>query len=245
MEQGTRMLGAHIDSPRLDIKQKPLYENSDMVFLKTHYYGGIKKYQWVTIPLAMHGVIIKKDGTAIDINIGEDDNDPVFTITDLLPHLAKEQMGKKLGEAITGEGLNSLAGSIPYDDKEVKEKIKLNILNLLNEKYDITEEDFVTAELELVPAFKAKDIGFDRSMIGSYGQDDRISAYTSMMAIFDVDDPEYTSVCVLNDKEEIGSIGNTGAESRFLEDFLADICYLTSKEYSDIVLRRCLNNLLL
>lgn len=239
------MLGAHIDSPRLDIKQKPLYENSDMVFLKTHYYGGIKKYQWVTIPLAMHGVIIKKDGTAIDINIGEDDNDPVFTITDLLPHLAKEQMGKKLGEAITGEGLNSLAGSIPYDDKEVKEKIKLNILNLLNEKYDITEEDFVTAELELVPAFKAKDIGFDRSMIGSYGQDDRISAYTSMMAIFDVDDPEYTSVCVLNDKEEIGSIGNTGAESRFLEDFLADICYLTSKEYSDIVLRRCLNNLLL
>jgi aspartyl aminopeptidase len=242
LEKGTRMLGAHIDSPRLDLKQNPIYENTDMVFLKTHYYGGIKKYQWVTIPLSLHGVIIRKDGTAIEINIGESEDEPVFTITDLLPHLAKDQMEKKLGEAITGEGLNLLAGSIPYDDKEVKEKVKLNILNILHEKYDITEEDFVSAELEIVPAFKAKDIGFDRSMIGSYGQDDRVSAYTSMMAIFHVDDPEYTSICVLTDKEEIGSMGNTGAESRFLEDFIADLCYLTTKEYSDIVLRRCLNN---
>src|SRR5690606_24836227 len=162
-------------------KQKPIFENTDMVFLKTHYYGGIKKYQWVTIPLSLHGVIIRKDGTSLEINIGESDDDPVFTITDLLPHLAKEQMEKKLGEAITGEGLNSLAGSIPYDDKDVKEKVKLNILSILHEKYDITEEDFLSAELELVPAFKAKDIGFDRSMIGSYGQDDRVSAYTSMI----------------------------------------------------------------
>jgi len=242
MEKGTRMLGAHIDSPRLDLKQKPIFENTDMVFLKTHYYGGIKKYQWVTIPLSLHGVIIRKDGTSLEINIGESDDDTVFTITDLLPHLAKEQMEKKLGEAITGEGLNILAGSIPYDDKDVKEKVKLNILNILHEKYDITEEDFLSAELELVPAFKAKDVGFDRSMVGSYGQDDRVSAYTSMMAIFDVEDPEYTSVCILTDKEEIGSIGNTGAESRFLEDFLADLCYLTTKDYSDIVLRRCLKN---
>lgn len=242
LEKGTRMLGAHIDSPRLDLKQTPVFENTDMVFLKTHYYGGIKKYQWVTIPLSLHGVIIRKDGTILEINIGESEDDPVFTITDLLPHLAKEQFEKKLGEAFTGEGLNALAGSIPYDDKDVKEKVKLNILNILHDKYDITEEDLLSAELELVPAFKAKDIGFDRGMIGSYGQDDRVCAYTAMMAIFDVDDPEYTSVCVLTDKEEIGSVGNTGAESRFLEDFLADLCYLTTKDYSDIVLRRCLNN---
>lgn len=242
MEKGARMIGAHIDSPRLDIKQNPLYENTDMAFLKTHYYGGIKKYQWVTIPLALHGVIIKKDGTRVEISIGEDENDPVFTITDLLPHLAKDQMEKKMREGITGEGLNSLSGSIPYDDKEVKEKVKLNTLHLLNEQYDITEEDLISAELELVPAFNAKDIGFDRSMIGSYGQDDRVCAYTSMMAIFHISDPEYTAVCVLSDKEEIGSMGNTGAESRFLEDFLADLCHLTTKNYTDIILRRCLNH---
>jgi aspartyl aminopeptidase len=242
VEKGTRMVGAHVDCPRLDIKQNPLYENTEMAFLKTHYYGGIKKYQWLTIPLALHGVILKKDGSVVDICIGEDQGDPVFTITDLLPHLAKDQMQKKLHEAISGEGMNALSGSIPYDDKEVKDKVKLNILNLLNEKYDITEEDLISSELELVPAFKAKDVGFDRSMIGAYGQDDRVCAYTGMMALFDVKDPDYTAICVLTDKEEIGSVGNTGAESRFLEDFLADLCDMTTDNYSDILLRRCLNN---
>lgn len=242
LEDGTRMIGSHIDAPRIDIKQNPLYENTDMAFLKTHYYGGIKKYQWLAIPLALHGVIIKKNGETVDICIGEDENDPVFTITDLLPHLAKDQMSKKLSEAFSAEAMNALVGSIPYDDKEVKDRVKLNILNLLNEKYDITEEDLLSSELELVPAFKAKDIGFDRSMIGAYGQDDRVCAYTSMTAIFDVQDPEYTSICVFTDKEEIGSVGNTGAESKILEDFLADLCYLSTENYSDIILRRCLNN---
>lgn len=242
LEDGTRMIGSHIDAPRIDIKQNPLYENTDMAFLKTHYYGGIKKYQWLAIPLALHGVIIKKNGETVDVCIGEDENDPVFTITDLLPHLAKDQMSKKLSEAFSAEAMNALVGSIPYDDKEVKDRVKLNILNLLNEKYDITEEDLLSSELELVPAFKAKDIGFDRSMIGAYGQDDRVCAYTSMTAIFDVQDPEYTSICVFTDKEEIGSVGNTGAESKILEDFLADLCYLSTENYSDIILRRCLNN---
>jgi len=242
LEDGTRMIGAHIDAPRIDIKQNPLYENTDMAFFKTHYYGGIKKYQWLAIPLALHGVIIKKNGETVEVCIGEDENDPVFTITDLLPHLAKDQMDKKLSEAFSAEAMNVLVGSIPYDDKEIKEKVKLNILNLLNEKYDITEEDFLTAELEIVPAFKAKDVGFDRSMIGAYGQDDRVCAFTSVTALFDVQNPEYTAVCILTDKEEIGSVGNTGAESKILEDFIADLCYLTSDNYSDIILRRCLNN---
>ena len=242
LEMGTRMIGAHIDSPRLDLKQNPFYENTDIVFMKTHYYGGIKKYQWLAIPLSLHGVIIKKNGESLNINIGEIEGDPVFTITDLLPHLAKDQMDKKMSEAVTGESLNSLAGSIPYDDKDVKEKVKLNILNILYEKYGVTEEDFLSAELELVPAFKAKDIGFDRSMVGAYGQDDRVCSYTSMMALFDIKDPEYTSICVLTDKEEIGSVGNTGAQSRFLENFVADLCSLTSSDYSDILVRRCLSN---
>lgn len=242
LENGTRMLGAHIDSPRLDLKQNPLYENTDMVFMKTHYYGGIKKYQWLAIPLSLHGVIIKKNGEAVNVNIGENDADPVFTITDLLPHLASDQMEKKMKEAVTGESLNSLVGSIPYDDKDVKDKVKLNILNILHEKYGIVEEDLLSSELELVPAYKAKDVGFDRSMVGAYGQDDRVCAYTSMMALFDIKDPEYTSICILTDKEEIGSVGNTGAKSRFLEDFIADLCYLTSENYSDILVRRCLNN---
>lgn len=239
---GTRMLGAHVDSPRVDLKQNPLYENTDMAFLKTHYYGGIKKYQWLAIPLSLHGVILKKDGTVVEVSIGENENDPVLTITDLLPHLAKDQMDKKMSEAVSGEGMNALIGSMPFDDSEVKDKVKLNILNLLNERYDITEEDLLSSELELVPAFKARDVGFDRSMIGAYGQDDRVCAYTSMMALFDVKDPEYTAVCVLTDKEEIGSVGNTGAESRFLEDFLADLCDMTNENYSDILLRRCLNH---
>lgn len=242
LEQGTRMLGAHVDSPRVDLKQNPLYENTEMAFLKTHYYGGIKKYQWLAIPLALHGVILKRDGSVVNVCIGEDEQDPVFTITDLLPHLAKDQMEKKMTEAISGEGMNALSGSIPFEDKDVKEKVKLNVLNLLHEKYGITEEDLLSSELELVPAFKARDLGFDRSMIGAYGQDDRVCAYTSMLALFDVEDPDYTAVCVLTDKEEIGSVGNTGAESRFLEDFLADLCFMTSKNYSDILLRRCLNH---
>ncbi|AGC68309.1 M18 family aminopeptidase 1 [Thermoclostridium stercorarium subsp. stercorarium DSM 8532] len=242
LEDGTRMIGAHIDAPRIDIKQNPLYENTDMAFFKTHYYGGIKKYQWLAIPLALHGVIIKKNGEAVEVAIGEDENDPVLTITDLLPHLAKDQMEKKLSEAISAEAMNALVGSMPYDDKEVKDKVKLNILNLLHEKYGITEEDFLTSELELVPAFKAKDVGLDRSMIGAYGQDDRVCAYTSVTALFDVNDPEFTAVCILTDKEEIGSVGNTGAESKILEDFIADLCYLTTDNYSDIILRRCLNN---
>lgn len=242
LDMGTRMVCAHIDSPRLDLKQNPLYENTDMVFMKTHYYGGIKKYQWLTIPLSLHGVIVKQDGEVVNVNIGENESDPVFTITDLLPHLAKDQMDKKMKDAVTGESLNSLAGSIPYDDKDVKDKVKLNILNILNEKYGITEEDLLSSELELVPAFKAKDIGFDRSMVGAYGQDDRVCAYTSMMALFEVNVPEYTSLCVLTDKEEIGSVGNTGAQSRFLENFIAELCYLTSSNYTDILVRRCLSN---
>lgn len=242
LEDGTRMIGAHIDAPRIDIKQNPLYENTEMAFLKTHYYGGIKKYQWLAIPLALHGIIIKKNGEAVEVSIGEDENDPVFTITDLLPHLAKDQMEKKLTEAFSAEAMNALVGSLPFDDKEVKDKVKLNILNLLYEKYGITEEDFLTSELELVPAFKARDVGFDRSMIGAYGQDDRVCAFTSVTALLDVQNPEYTSVCLLTDKEEIGSVGNTGAESKLLEDFMADLCWLTTENYSDIILRRCLNN---
>jgi aspartyl aminopeptidase len=240
IEQGVNILGAHIDSPRIDLKQNPVYEDTGMVLLKTHYYGGIKKYQWVTIPLALHGVIIKTDGTIVNVKIGEDEDDTVFTITDLLPHLAQDQMQKKMSEAITGEGLNLLFGSIPYNDDKVKEKVKLNILNLLNEKYDITEEDFISAELEIVPAFKAKDVGFDRSLIGAYGQDDRVCAYTALKSILDMENIEKTAVCVLTDKEEIGSMGNTGAESNFLENFLAFLCAYSSANNSELTLRNCL-----
>lgn len=242
MIEGVYSVGAHIDSPRIDLKQNPVYEDTGMVLMKTHYYGGIKKYQWVAIPLALHGVIIKTDGTAVKVNIGEDEGDAVFTITDLLPHLAADQMQKKMSEAITGEGLNLLFGSIPYNDEKVKDKVKLNILKLLNEKYDITEEDFISAELEIVPTFKAKDVGLDRGMVGAYGQDDRVCAYTALMAVFDMEKPEKTSVCILTDKEEIGSMGNTGAESSIFEDFIAELCANSVDNYSDIVLRKCLNN---
>lgn len=241
-DSGFNFLGAHIDSPRLDLKPNPLYESDDLAFLKTHYYGGIKKYQWVTIPLALHGLIVKKDGTSIEIEIGEDENDTVFTITDLLPHLAKNQMEKKMSEGITGEGLNILFGSMPYNDDKVSEKVKLNILNLLYKKYGIVEEDFQSAEIELVPAVKAKDVGFDRSMVGSYGQDDRVCAYTSLRAILDLKDNNKTSICALMDKEEIGSMGNTGAQSAFLEHFIADICNLSTDNYTEFTLRRCISN---
>ncbi len=239
---GVRILGAHVDSPRIDIKQNPLYEANDMAFLKTHYYGGIKKYQWTAIPLALHGVFVKTDGTTVDVVIGEDEKDPIFTITDLLPHLAKDQYEKKLADAFAGESLNLLIGSEPMQGEDTKEKVKLNILRMLSEAYDVKEEDFLSAELEIVPAFKARDIGIDRSMIGAYGHDDRVCAYPALMAVLETEDPQITSVCVLTDKEEIGSVGNTGAESRALENFLADLCAMSSvTPYSDRMLRRCLD----
>ena len=239
---GVNMVGAHIDSPRIDIKQNPMYEKDDMTFLKTHYYGGIKKYQWVTMPLALHGTIVKKNGEVLNVIIGENENDPVFSITDLLPHLAKDQMEKKMSEGINGEDLNVLIGSIPYDDCDLKDKVKLNILNILFEKYGIIEEDFLSSELEIVPAFKARDIGFDRGMVGAYGQDDRVCAYPALMSILKIDSPQKTAVCVLTDKEEIGSMGNTGAESRLLENFIARLCAYTTQNYNDIVIRTCLEN---
>ena len=240
--QGINMVGAHIDSPRLDLKPNPIYEDTGMVLLKTHYYGGIKKYQWVTIPYALHGVVFKADGTKVDICIGEDDKDPVFTITDLLPHLAQDQMKKKATEVVEGESLNILIGSIPLKDDKVKDKIKLNILKLLNEKYGIVEEDFISAELEAVPAFKARDIGLDRSMIGAYGQDDRVCAFTCVKALLDLAQPEKTALCILTDKEEIGSMGNTGAQSSLLKNFVAKLLYLTVDNYSDILTNQCLEN---
>jgi aspartyl aminopeptidase len=242
MENGVNIVGAHIDSPRIDLKQNPLYEDTGMALLKTHYYGGIKKYQWVTIPLSLHGVIVKTNSEVIDVNIGESDLDPVFTITDLLPHLAQDQMQKKMSEAITGEGLNVLFGSIPYEDEKVKDRVKLSILKLLNDKYGMTEEDFVSAELEIVPAFKASDVGLDRSFVGSYGQDDRVCSYAALNAILDLKEVEKTAVCLLTDKEEIGSMGNTGAQSIFFENFLAELCFLSIDKYYDIILRMCLSN---
>jgi aspartyl aminopeptidase len=240
--EGLNIIGSHIDSPRIDLKQNPLYEDTGIALLKTHYYGGIKKYQWVTIPLALHGIIVKGDGNTVKINIGESQDDPVFTITDLLPHLAADQMQKKASEVVAGEALNILLGSEPYNDDKVKEKVKLNILKILKEKYDIIEEDFISAELEIVPEFKARDIGIDRSMIGAYGQDDRACAYPSLKALLELGIPERTAVCLLTDKEEIGSTGNTGAQSTLLKDFLAYLCAYTVDNYTDIKLVSCLRN---
>lgn len=242
LEKGMHIVGSHIDAPRLDLKQFPLYEDSGLALCKTHYYGGIKKYQWVTLPLALHGVIIREDGEKIDINIGEDEKDPVFFITDLLPHLAKDQMQKKMDEGITGEGLNLLVGSIPYKDEEIDEKVKLNVLNILHEKYGIKEEDFTSAELEVVPAGKAKDVGIDRSMVGAYGQDDRACAYTSLRAILDVENPNKTAVALFVDKEEIGSVGNTGMESKFFENVVSELVALTEDNYSELIVKRALAN---
>lgn len=223
IEEGVRLCAAHIDSPRLDLKQNPLYEDNEIALFKTHYYGGLKKYQWTTIPLALHGVIIKADGTKVTVNIGEDENDPVFCVTDLLPHLANNQMTKPLSKAIAGEQLNIIIGSRPFRDDEESEAVKLNIMNILFEKYGITEADFISSELEAVPAFKAKDVGFDRSMIGAYGHDDKVCAYTALMATVDCNNPVHTVVTVLTDKEETGSDGNTGLCSAYLEYFIADI----------------------
>jgi len=235
LENGLNLLGAHIDSPRLDLKPNPLYEDTGFAYLKTHYYGGIKKYQWTTIPLAIHGVIVKANGEKVTVCIGEDEEDPIFTITDLLPHLAMEQMDKKLKEAITGEDLNLLVGSIPMDEKDVSEKVKLNILTMLNEKYGIKEIDFVSSELEIVPAFKARSLGFDRSMVAGYGQDDRVCAYTSIRAMLDVNNPEKTAVCILSDKEEIGSYGNTGMESHVFELFISELLNKTGENRPNLL----------
>ena len=237
--EGMRFLGAHIDSPRMDLKQNPLYENTNLALLETHYYGGIKKYQWVTLPLALHGVIAKKNGEVMNICIGEDPEDPVFGVSDLLIHLAAKQMSKKVSEAVTGENLNVLVGSRPLAGTEEKETVKANILALLAEKYGITEEDFISAEIEVVPAGPARDYGLDRSMIMGYGQDDRVCAYPSFRAILDEGTPQYTSVCLLTDKEEIGSVGATGMHSRFYENTVAELMNVLGC-YSELNLRRTL-----
>ena len=223
LEDGLHIIGAHIDSPRLDLKPNPIYEDGELAYFNTHYYGGIKKYQWTTIPLSLHGVIIKANGEKITLNIGEDENDPIFTITDLLPHLAKEQVNKKLGEAIEGEKLNLLIGGIPCLDKNAKEKVKLNILKILNEKYGIVERDFISSELEFVPSFKARSLGFDYGMVAAYGQDDKICSYTSLKALMEVTNPEKTAICILTDKEEIGSMGNTGMKSHVFDYFISEL----------------------
>ena len=222
MENGLNIIGAHADSPRLDLKPNPLYEDSEFAYFKTHYYGGIKKYQWTTIPLAIHGVIVKTNGEKVTVCIGEDAEDPIFTITDLLPHLAQDQMKKKATEVIDGEDLNLLIGSIPFD-ADVSEKVKLNILNILNEKYGITEVDLLSSELELVPAMPARSMGFDNSMVAAYGQDDKICVYTSLTALMNIEHPQKTAICIISDKEEIGSMGNTGMESHVFDTFISEL----------------------
>ena len=241
IEAGVNILGAHIDSPRLDLKQNPLYEASDFVLLDTHYYGGIKKYQWVTIPLELHGTVALKDGSTVDIAIGREPDEPQFVITDLLPHLGKDQMRKTMEEGITGEALNIVIGSMPYAG-EGRDRVKLAVLSLLYDEYGITEEDFLSAELAAVPAFPSRDIGFDRSMIMGYGHDDRVCSYTSLAAMLKVENPVHTSCCLLVDKEEVGSNGATGMHSRFFENIVAELIALTSASYSDLILRRCLKN---
>jgi aspartyl aminopeptidase len=238
MQKGIKAVASHIDSPRIDLKPNPLYEEGGLALFKTHYYGGIKKYQWVTIPLALHGVVIKSNGEKVNIVVGEDEGDPVLYITDLLPHLGKDQMEKKASEVVTGEALNALVGSMPLSEEV---SVKPNILKYLNEKYGIVEEDLLSAELELVPAYKPRDVGFDRSMIAAYGQDDRVSAYTSLKAILEIGVPERTAVAIFADKEEVGSMGNTGLQSRFFENAIAEI--LEKYEGStDIKLRRVMAN---
>ena len=246
MQEGMNILGAHIDSPRMDLKQDPLYEDTDFAMLDTHYYGGIKKYQWVTLPLALHGVIAKKDGSVVKVSIGDKPGDPVFGVSDLLIHLSGEQLEKKGAKVIEGENLDLLVGSIPAEEKEdsdekIKEKVKANIMNLLEKEYGIEEEDFLSAEIEVVPTGEARDYGFDRSMIMGYGHDDRVCAYPSYKAIAEMENPEYTSVCLLVDKEEIGSVGASGMESRFFENTVAEVMNAAG-DYSELKLRRALKN---
>lgn len=240
ISEGMNIIGAHIDSPRLDVKQNPLYEEGGMAYLDTHYYGGIKKYQWAALPLAIHGVIVKKDGTCVEVCVGEEDDDPVFCITDLLIHLSSKQMEKTGAKVIEGEQLDVVVGSIPLSDSE-KNCVKENVLNILKKEYDIEEEDFVSAELEVVPAGKARELGFDRGMIMSYGQDDRVCAFTSLEAQLNVENPERTICCLLVDKEEIGSVGATGMRSHFFENTVSEIINLM-EEYSELKVRRCLKN---
>lgn len=240
LENGLNILGAHIDSPRMDIKQNPLYESEDMAYLDTHYYGGIKKYQWVTLPLAIHGVIVKTDGTTVEVCIGEKENDPVFCVTDLLIHLAGAQMEKKAAKVIEGEKLDVLVGSMPLKDEE-KDAVKAGVLAILKDTYGMEEEDFMSAELEVVPAGRAREMGFDRSMIMSYGQDDRVCAYTSLAAILETKELDKTACCLLVDKEEIGSVGATGMQSRFFENTVAELLNLNGK-YSELQLKRCLSH---
>ena len=255
MTEGMNILGAHIDSPRLDVKQNPLYEEGGFAYLDTHYYGGVKKYQWVTLPLALHGVIVKKDGTTIELNIGENEDDPVFFISDLLIHLSQEQLEKKASKVIEGEALDLIIGNKPIvlgkekDDKETagreetkaKEAVKQGILDILKKTYDVEEEDFLSAELEIVPAGRAREAGLDRSMILAYGQDDRVCAFSSLMAMLEVEDTERTACCLLVDKEEIGSVGATGMQSKFFENMVAEVMNLTG-EYSELNVRRCLSS---
>ena len=247
LEEGMNILGAHIDSPRLDLKQVPLYEDTEMAMLDTHYYGGVKKYQWVTLPMALHGVICKKDGTTVTVNIGDKPKDPVFGVSDLLIHLSADQLEKKAAKVIDGENLDLLIGSIPKvaekkeDEKAVKDRVKANILDILSAEYGIEEDDFLSAEIEVVPAGEARDYGFDRSMIMGYGHDDRVCAYPSFEAILAVEKPEYTSVCLLVDKEEIGSVGASGMQSRFFENCVAEVLNLVGS-YSELAVRRALKN---
>ena len=247
LQEGMNILGAHIDSPRLDLKQVPLYEDTQMAMLDTHYYGGVKKYQWVTLPMALHGVICKKDGTTVKVIIGDKPGDPVFGVSDLLIHLSADQMEKKAAKVIEGENLDLLIGSIPKiadnkeDEKEMKDRVKANILDILATEYGIEEDDFLSAEIEVVPAGEARDYGFDRSMIMGYGHDDRVCAYPSFEAILAVEKPQYTSVCLLVDKEEIGSVGASGMQSRFFENCVAEVLNLAGN-YSELAVRRALKN---
>ena len=243
IEKGMNILGAHIDSPRLDLKQNPVYEDNGLVLFDTHYYGGIKKYQWVATPLALHGTVCKKDGTNVDICIGEKESDPVLEISDLLIHLSRDQLTKSGAKVVEGEDLNALAGSIPFKSKkEEKDLVKKNILDILKKEYGIEEDDFISAELELVPAGKARDLGLDRSMIMGYGHDDRICAFTSLQALLESSNPKRTSVCILTDKEEIGSMGSTGAQSAFFENCVAELINIQQNNYNDLMLRHALEN---
>ena len=240
--EGTKIVAAHIDSPRLDLKQNPVFESSEIAYFKTHYYGGIKKYQWASIPLAIHGVVIKEGGETVKISIGEKESDPVFYISDLLPHLAASQMKGDATKIIEGEKLNVILGTIPFEDDKISEGVKLNVLKLLNEEYDITEKDFVSAEIEIVPAYPAKDVGLDRSLVGSYGHDDRVCAYTALQAIIDAKQGELTNICYLVDKEEVGSSDTTGMRSRFFEDTLAVLCAKSGENYNDLKVRSAMTN---
>ena len=241
LSEGANIICAHVDSPRLVLKAHPLYEDEGLVLLTTHYYGGIKKYHWLALPLALHGVIYRRDGSGIDVTIGEDARDSVFTISDLLPHLAKDQMEKKVSEAFPGESLRALCGSLPVEDKALKNRVKENILRLLHDKYSIDEEDLVSAELELVPAIPPRDVGFDKSMVGAYGQDDRVCAYAQLRGLAEVVRPLRTAVAIFADNEEIGSVGNTGMQSSLFADFMAELLEKTAGRFNELMLRRALN----